>query len=207
MNRLMRRISRLEQQCNAASLLPRVVVDATNENALEIIENAQRAGRDITIDTTAIKKQSMYLDYEILVYNGWDCVQRFMELSACATEEEYMAAYIQTLKEFCEIPEIDYNPVIYSHSVCISGHWLTDDELRADAIERSKRHRETVLSAWQDVLKRSGDGSLLILADLLGQMDRLPVLELVERYRDRRISDSELIENPYPQLYPQVDNA
>ena len=92
-----------------------------------------------------------------------------------------MNSYIELLKTFFEINEIDYDPKIYSHTLAVGGRWLTDEELKQDNIEQQIKFRNIAI----DVAKKTMQKYPAIV-DLLEQFDKLSVPELLERYKDHK---------------------
>lgn len=124
----------------------------------------------------------MYLPTEPIIEGGSpEQIREFMRLADSGDEIGYMAAYVELFKAFIELPELNPNPKIYSHSLYHNGRWLSDEELKAQRIEQDETERALILEVWRQQLKDSP-----ALLDLLDHFDKLSLPELVERYKDQR---------------------
>jgi len=124
----------------------------------------------------------LYLPTDPIIEGGSpEQIREFMRLTNSGDEIGYMAAYIELFKAFIELPELNPNPKIYSHSLYHNGRWLSDEELKAQRIEQDKNERALIMSVWRQQLKDSP-----ALLDLLDYFDKLSLPELVERYKDQR---------------------
>ena len=106
--------------------------------------------------------------------------RKFIELAA-SDSVQWLNSYIELLKTFFEINEIDYDPEIIPHGVCYCGHWLTDEELKQQNIERQIKDRNMVIDVAKEMMQKYP-----AIVDLLEQFDKLSVPELLERYKDQK---------------------
>ena len=124
----------------------------------------------------------LYLPTDPIIEGGSpEQIREFMRLANSGDEIGYMAAYIELFKAFIELPELNPNHKIYSHSLYHNGRWLSDEELKAQRIEQDENERALIMSVWRQQLKDSP-----ALLDLLDHFDKLSLPELVERYKDQR---------------------
>ena len=116
----------------------------------------------------------------ILAYTTLEQRRKFIELAA-SDSVQWLNSYIEFLKTFFEIEEIDYAPKVYSHTFCYCGHWLTDEELKQDNIERQIKFRNIAIDVAKEMMQKYP-----AIVDLLEQFDKLSVPELLERYKDQK---------------------
>lgn len=133
------------------------------------------------IDDFCTTPDDLYLPSEPVWYFA-DLEQRRKIIELAASDSvQWLNSYIELLKTFFEINEIDYDPKIYSHTLAVGGRWLTDEELKQDNIEQQIKFRNIAI----DVAKKTMQKYPAIV-DLLEQFDKLSVPELLERYKDHK---------------------
>ena len=116
----------------------------------------------------------------IWCFTTLDQRRKFIEL-AHSDSIQWLHLYIEFLKTFFEIEEIDYDPKIYHHSFFSCGHWLTDEELKKDSIEQQIKFRNIAIDVAKEMMQKYP-----AIVDLLEQFDKLSVPELLERYKDQK---------------------
>jgi len=133
------------------------------------------------IDDFYTTPDDLYLPCEPIWYFA-DLEQRRKIIELAASDSvQWLNSYIEFLKTFFEINEIDYDPKVYSHTLCYCGHWLTDEELKQDNIERQIKDRNMKIDVAKEVMQKYP-----AIVDLLEQFDKLSVPELLERYKDQK---------------------
>lgn len=133
------------------------------------------------IDDFYTTPDDLYLPVEPIWYFA-DLEQRrkFIELAA-SDSVQWLKGYIEFLKTFFEINEIDYDPKVYSRTLAIGGRWLTDEELKQQNIERQIKDRDMKIDVAKEMMQKYP-----AIVDLLEQFDKLSVPELLERYKNQK---------------------
>lgn len=133
------------------------------------------------IDDFCTTPDDLYLPTEPIWYFA-DLEQRRKIIELAASDSvQWLNSYIELLKTFFEINEIDYDPEIIPHSIFSCGHWLTDEELKQQNIERQIKDRNMVIDVAKEMMQKYP-----AIVDLLEQFDKLSVPELLERYKNQK---------------------
>ncbi len=198
---MLNQFDKLESIYIKRTFVPAVVISVNEDGTITIdptgkqgvFETLQEAEKYIRENQTISEKtkffvddfftvpDNLYLPSELLWTDINAAIRReFIEM-AKSDPAKWLQAYIDLLKDIFEINEIDYNPPIISHSIRCGDHWLTDDELREQNIQRQIEFRQTAISVGKEIMQHYP-----AVVDLLEQFDKMTVPDLLERYKDQK---------------------
>lgn len=126
----------------------------------------------------------LYLPADILwVLCGSEQRFKLISLNNAGDYVGWLEEYISIIKDFFGVSfeEEFIDSRIFPNSVYKNGHWLTNDELKAERKERCNRVIAEQIEIAKEILKEYP-----VLVDLLDQYNQLPLSELVERYKDQK---------------------